>query len=204
MIGIYKITSPTNKIYIGQSIDIEKRFKYYKRKSCKGQIILLRSFDKHGTNKHKFEILEQCEIFELNDKERYYQDLYSVLNGKGLNCILTKSKDKSGVGIKHSESTKLKISQANKGKIKSEKTRALLSKNKIGNKIWVGRKHREETKILMSKNSASRKIILDLNTGVFYNSMTEYCKLYDLKLPTLYSQLSGKRNKNKFTNLIII
>lgn len=28
--GIYKITSPTNKIYVGQSIDIEKRWKKYR------------------------------------------------------------------------------------------------------------------------------------------------------------------------------
>ena len=31
MIGIYKITSPNKKIYIGQSINIEKRFKWYLR-----------------------------------------------------------------------------------------------------------------------------------------------------------------------------
>jgi len=35
MIGIYKITSPSNKVYIGQSINIEKRFKSYKRYDCK-------------------------------------------------------------------------------------------------------------------------------------------------------------------------
>ena len=38
-IGIYKITSPSNKIYIGQSINIERRFKEYKTlKNCKFQI----------------------------------------------------------------------------------------------------------------------------------------------------------------------
>ena len=30
LIGIYKITSPSNKIYIGQSLDIDRRFKTYK------------------------------------------------------------------------------------------------------------------------------------------------------------------------------
>ena len=29
MIGIYKITSPSGKVYIGQSIDIERRWKKY-------------------------------------------------------------------------------------------------------------------------------------------------------------------------------
>ena len=35
MIGIYKITSPTKRIYIGQSINIEKRFKSYEKLNCK-------------------------------------------------------------------------------------------------------------------------------------------------------------------------
>jgi predicted GIY-YIG superfamily endonuclease len=31
MIGIYKITNPEKEVYIGQSTDIEKRFKTYKK-----------------------------------------------------------------------------------------------------------------------------------------------------------------------------
>jgi hypothetical protein len=37
MIGIYKITSPTDKIYIGQSIDIDKRKLDYIKKYIKQQ-----------------------------------------------------------------------------------------------------------------------------------------------------------------------
>lgn len=98
MIGIYKITSPTNKIYIGQSLSIDKRFKDYKRiLNSKGQIRLHRSFLKHGIHNHKFEAICECEISELNDRERYFQDLYSAISKNGLNCKLTKSTDKSGV-----------------------------------------------------------------------------------------------------------
>jgi len=46
-IGIYKITSPSNKIYIGQSINIERRIKQYKLlkeiKKCKKFISLLKN-----------------------------------------------------------------------------------------------------------------------------------------------------------------
>ena len=35
IIGIYKITNPTGKIYIGQSINIEVRLKSYKKKLTK-------------------------------------------------------------------------------------------------------------------------------------------------------------------------
>ena len=97
MIGIYKITSPTKKVYIGQSIDIQKRFfNYYTlKKSTKTQTRLYNSFKKYKVENHNFEILCECEIFELNNKERFYQDLYSVISKNGLNCKLTKSNDKS-------------------------------------------------------------------------------------------------------------
>jgi group I intron endonuclease len=98
MIGIYKITNPNEKIYIGQSIDIKRRFRNYKRLSdCKKQTALYNSFMKYGVENHKFEILTECTIEELNNLERYYQDLYDVTNSKiGLNCVLTKSDEKSG------------------------------------------------------------------------------------------------------------
>jgi group I intron endonuclease len=107
MIGIYKITSPSNKIYIGQTINYEKRIKKYKSLECKKQTVLYRSFLKYGVENHQFEIIEECDIKELNEKERYYQDYYDVLN-IGLNCKLTNTDDKSG---KLSEETKLKISK---------------------------------------------------------------------------------------------
>jgi len=71
MIGIYKITSPSKKIYIGQSIDIEKRFKYYLNLNCKKQTKLYNSLKKYGYKKHFFEVIEICKITELNNKERY-------------------------------------------------------------------------------------------------------------------------------------
>lgn len=115
MIGIYKITSPTKKVYIGQSTNIEKRFSNYKGLHCKAQPIIYNSFLKHGFEKHTFEILCECEIFELNDKERYYQDLYSAIGINGLNCKLTETKDRSG---KLSKETRRKIGLSHIGKKK--------------------------------------------------------------------------------------
>ena len=50
MIGIYKITSPTGRIYIGQSIDIEKRIIKYQNIKCKSQRLLYNSLFKYGFN----------------------------------------------------------------------------------------------------------------------------------------------------------
>ena len=65
-IGIYKITSPSKKIYIGQSIDIEYRWKSYKRLHCQTQTKLYNSLKKYGSDKHKFEILQLCDKEQLN------------------------------------------------------------------------------------------------------------------------------------------
>jgi group I intron endonuclease len=61
MIGIYKIISPTNKIYIGQSIDIEKRWISYKQNNnYQCQTRLKKSIEKYGIDQHQFIILEEC------------------------------------------------------------------------------------------------------------------------------------------------
>jgi group I intron endonuclease len=88
MIGIYKITSPSGRIYIGQSTQIEKRWKRYSKVDCKGQIRLYRSLLKYGYSRHIFEIVEECIFEKLNIRERYWQDFYKVLGENGLNSKL--------------------------------------------------------------------------------------------------------------------
>lgn len=87
MIGIYKITNPENEIYIGQSINIEKRFYGYQKLHCECQPVLYLSLLKHSVKNHFFEIIEECEIHELNERERYWQDVYN-LSHKLLNMKL--------------------------------------------------------------------------------------------------------------------
>jgi group I intron endonuclease len=148
MIGIYKITSPKNKIYIGQSIDIEKRFSSYFKLSGKNktQIKLFRSFLKHGVDNHIFEIIEECDIKLLNERERYWQDFYNVLD-KGLNCRLTTSLDKSGT---FSDESKLKMSKAWKNRVVTEEHKRNISKSNT--RPMLGKNHSKETIELISKN----------------------------------------------------
>ena len=105
--GIYKITNPSSKVYIGQSIDLFRRLKsYFEPNSSKNQTILKHSFGKYGRENHIFSIIEECEIYLLNERERYWQEQYK---DKLLNCRLTETNDKSGIC---SEKTKLNISEA--------------------------------------------------------------------------------------------
>jgi group I intron endonuclease len=113
MIGIYKITSPSGRIYIGQSSKIEGRKKKYGKLACKGQTKLYNSLVKYSFSEHIFEIIEECEVGELNIRERHWQDFYNVLGENGLNLRLTQTDDKPG---KHSKETIEKIGNANRGK----------------------------------------------------------------------------------------
>ncbi len=55
--GIYQIPNNINgKIYIGQSIDIKRRWNQHKY--GKGSIILKNAIKKYGINNFKFEVLE--------------------------------------------------------------------------------------------------------------------------------------------------
>jgi len=146
MIGIYKITNPNNRIYIGQSINIERRFIEYK-KPIKSQPKLYNSLLKHGVENHTFEIIENCNVELLNERERYWQDFYNVLSKNGMNCVLTKSTDKIGF---FSIETRLKMSISNKKRIRSEE-----EKNMLKTKM-LGRKHTKETKLKMSVSGKNK------------------------------------------------
>jgi group I intron endonuclease len=125
MIGIYKITNPKGKIYIGQAVEIVRRRGEYGRLACKKQPRLYYSLLKYGFSEHIFEVIEECSVEELNERERHWQDFYDVLGGKGLNCRLTKAGDKSG---QLSQEVKDKISAGNRGQQKSDSHKQNLSK----------------------------------------------------------------------------
>ena len=131
LVGIYKITSPSGKIYIGQSVDINRRFSTYKslRSSVKTSVKLYRSFLKYGVEQHNFEILDLCTRQQLNKYERFYQQVYNSITN-GLNCILTGCDDKKQERQPMSEKQKAQVSKAHKGKIVSEETRKRLSETR--------------------------------------------------------------------------
>lgn len=104
MIGIYKITNKiNNKIYIGQSNDIQRRFKEHQTKGSTSQIPLDIAIKKYGKENFEFEILEECSLEELNDKETFWILKFNAIEN-GYNCNL--GGDQQGVG-EHNSNSKL-------------------------------------------------------------------------------------------------
>lgn len=84
MVGIYKITNPDKKVYIGRSQNVFKRFRCYKSTGGKGQPNLYESFSKHGIENHIFEVICECEIIDLKSFEIYFIIKYNSIED-GLN-----------------------------------------------------------------------------------------------------------------------
>lgn len=179
-IGIYKITSPTGKVYIGQSKDISKRFKLYFKlsNSVKTQTRLYNSLKKYGVENHQFDIIEYCSEDELNCSERFWQDEFDVLGREGLNCILQECGEKRRV---FSDEIKKKIGKNSSKRIKelnpmygllgennpnfgSKRTKeqcdniskSLAGKRTGKNNNMYGKTHSEETKNKISKANKGR------------------------------------------------
>lgn len=81
--GIYKITNQiTDECYIGQAVDVYKRWCEH----CKCGLgidtppgnKLYKAIQEYGLDNFTFELIEECNTLELNEKERYFIDLYQA------------------------------------------------------------------------------------------------------------------------------
>lgn len=214
MIGIYKITSPSGKIYIGQSWNIKDRFRKYNYKS--NQQFLMRSFFKYGVQNHTFQIIEEFnqDITQefLDEKEIYYMKFY-----KDQGFILLNIREGGSRG-KLSPETILKMKSSlkgrqspNKGKKLSQETKDKISKAKKGWKptlemilkrnITLTNKALTEKQLLQIDNfrklgvKSIVKSILQYDKENFvreYESIAEAQRITNIKSTGICNCLSGR------------
>jgi group I intron endonuclease len=160
--GIYCIENiKNNKKYIGQSVDIYRRWANHKcdlNGNRHNNEHLQSAWNKYGANSFEFTIVEKCDEDLLDSREIYYIDLYDCINGScGYNL------ETGGNQNKHpSEESRKKMSESHIGlqagenhpmwgKPKSEETKRKISEAKIGkyageNSPRYGMNHSEDTK----------------------------------------------------------
>lgn len=135
--GIYMFTNKiTADIYVGQSVDLRKRFLNYLLNlsyiNKRNELVINRALIKYGYSNFSLTILEYCDKSDLDIREQHYFD---ILNPK---YNIQKIAGGSSRGLILSEETKAKISKALKGVYKEDKA------------YWYGRKMEDATKKLMS------------------------------------------------------
>lgn len=112
-IGIYKILSPSNKVYIGQSTNIKNRHEKYKYKSCQDQPALYNAICKYGWDNMIISIEEY--FIDCSDISIKLLNLLEILYIKYYNKIGETYNISNGVDScgKHHPSTieKLKLSK---------------------------------------------------------------------------------------------
>ena len=185
--GIYCIENiTTNKKYIGQSIDINDRWRKHISElnhNSHHNDYLQKAWNKYGEDDFTFYILEYCEEKYLDDKEIYYINLYNTTDrkhgynlksGGQFNCHLT-------------EEIKSKISESNKKAYQNQELRDLRSANALkqwsnpeikekimgSNNGMYGKHHTEESKQKMRDKKVGKRSFRRNTTPVFCEELNQ-------------------------------
>lgn len=158
MIGIYIIKCfANNKVYIGQSINLEKRVREHKNKLIRNahpNLHLQKAFNKYGKEQFSFEYLYILPV------EEYTKEKLDALEIQYISLFNSNNRD-NGYNIESggngngraSAETRDKLSRAMKGKYVgrklSEKTKALMSEHSA--RYWLGKHHSVKTRMLFSE-----------------------------------------------------
>lgn len=128
MIGIYKITSPSGKVYIGQSWNVEKRWKSYKYLSNnKLQVHIYNSICKYGVDNHKFSIVKELDKNTSQEVMDLWEQFYIYYyKNKGIELLNIRL---GGKYTKLSQETKDKMSKSSKKISKRPWNKSCWSKN---------------------------------------------------------------------------
>lgn len=193
IIGIYKITSPSGRVYIGQSKDIKNRHSCYKTLKCKNQPIVYNSLLKHGFDNHIFEIIEECDIEDLTKKERFWQEFYNVIDrDKGMNCLIVSYDGEKAI---YSEDMLQRMSEVQKGNTRS--------KESIEKQLATRKRLFESTPRKPKKKKKSVKDNPDyifhlgekvecIDTGRIWNSVSELAKELGVNKSSLRDKIANK------------
>lgn len=202
---IYKVTNRiNNKIYIGQTIQIENGIiKGFKNRY--GGNLLKNTDNEHLKNSINFHGIENFEIIPVWDIA-YSQEELDFLEDKYIKEYKTLDKrygyNKKGGGShgKFNEETKRKIGKIHKGKVVSEETRRKLSESLKGeNSPMYGKTLSEEHRRKLSEsNPRVKKVSLTINDEIYiFNTLIECSKCLEVGKSTVSRWINKGFEKSK-------
>ena len=178
--GIYKITNQINgKCYIGQSVNIEKRWVAHKSSATnsdfKYRTALYPAIKKYGLSNFTFEVIEECLPDQLDEKEKYYIQYFNSISPNGYN-LSEGGQGPRGLGKKLDQDTV--------------------------NLIKVQLKNTLKTQREIAKDfSLSQKTVSDINLGEIWYDDNEKYPLRDknsfCKERAIYKHQEKEKLKNK-------
>jgi len=194
--GIYKILNLlTGSVYIGSAINCElRRRRHFSilRHNKHYNKHLQNAFNKYGESAFIFGVITMCDKETLIEKEQYYIDKYKSFS-KGIGYNISPFAGRTKGLVAH-----------NKGIPWTLKQRSVLSnaaKNRKTQPHIVP--HTQEARLKMSlsrkgtrigPNHPLSKIVLNINTGIFYDSIKDAAESEGIKYRTLYARVTGENN----------
>lgn len=150
---IYKITSPTGRLYIGVTSNYKNRIRTYHGGWKQSQPLIMRSLSKYGATNHSFEIVDtfMSDLAYALGKEMFFIRSYMSNRHKwpeqnGMNLT---DGGQGTLGWKMSEKQKKQNSDRVKGFKHTEEAKKKISEASKGNKHGIGHKWTEEKRVSM-------------------------------------------------------
>lgn len=208
--GIYSITNKINgKIYIGQSVNIRKRWNIHKsllNRDIHPNEHLQSSWNKYGADNFDFKLIKCCKSRYLDRFEKLQIKIHdSVDSSKGYNL------DSGGsVGYIITDEVRKKMSKAQSGKNHplygkhhSEETKQKMSESRMGEKNgFYGKHHSHESRKKISDTKRRKDIplgdvLLSKNQqGITYEAMA---KEYNCSIATIHNRIENYKKEGDFS-----
>jgi group I intron endonuclease len=211
---IYRITSPTDRIYIGKTTNFKKRKQSYSRVR-KDQTLIHSSIKKYGIENHKFEVIDEFDgdVNYCDGKEMFWIRSYMSYNkkwstseykyDKGLNC--TDGGETGPVG-------KNGPKYALRGRPLSEETKRKLSESRIqaykngmqhpnkGKKLSEERKRQIGLSKIGKRYNLGTKWTQEQKDRLFAKKEKKAILQFDLE-GNLVAEFEGVRQASKITGI---
>lgn len=207
--GIYCIEDARGILYYGSATNLKKRISNHKTFLKQGKHQnpkLQRAWDKYGEDFFSFYVVEVVtDKSRLLEREQWWIDQLVASEDDYYNILLVAG---SQIGKPCSEETKRKISEANKGKVRTKEALENLSKARKGLKL-----NRE----YIVTDEARKKTALTLSGGKIFSligpdntiydnivNLTDFARQHNLSQGNLWSLVSGKYKSHKGFRLLSI